>query len=591
MKYYCNPLNLPYQYQFCKSREGNASVNREAADPSMILFEGKYYIFPSMTCGFWWSEDLIDWQFHALKNMPVYDYAPDVRPVGDWLYFCASSHVKGTHYRTKDPFSDIYEKIDGAFPFWDPDLFEDEDGRLYFYWGSSSTQPVCGVELDRETLQPIGERVPLFKNDEDRIGYERRGEDHIPARSSAEKEAMKKYIETQDIPADKKQMALDYIQDRGYIEGAWMTKHDGRYYLQYGAAGAQFNIYGDGVYVSDKPLGPFTLAKNNPYSYKPGGFLPGAGHGSTMEDQEGAWWHISTMRISINHVFERRLGLWPAGFDQDKELFCNQRYGDWVQDLQKLRKDPWADPDWMLLSYGKKMTASSSQEGFGPENAADENVRTWWKPGTNLEGEWITLDLGKDYDVRAVQINFADDHPQVTPPEGTVFTGDIYDNRWIDTVHQPTRWKLEGSLNGENWFVIEDKSETLTDLPHDLIVREGGFACRFVKLTVIAVPYQQVPCVSGLRVFGLGHNEKPKAAHNVEAIYRSDLDVDVSWQGEAEGYVLNWGHEAGKLYHSRMCFQPKGSIGTLTLGQDLYIRVDSFNESGITEGSVQKVTR
>ena len=237
------------------------------------------------------------------------------------------------------------------------------------------------------------------------------------------------------------------------------------------------------------------------------------------------------------------------------------------------------------------MTASSSQERFGPENAADENVRTWWKPGTNLEGEWITLDLGKDYDVRAVQINFADDHPQVTPPEGTVFTGDIYDNRWIDTVHQPTRWKLEGSLNGENWFVIEDKSETLTDLPHDLIVREGGFACRFVKLTVIAVPYQQVPCVSGLRVFGLGHNEKPQAAHNVEAIYRSDLDVDVSWQGEAEGYVLNWGHEADKLYHSRMCFRPKGSIGTLTLGQDLYIRVDSFNESGITEGSVQKVMK
>ncbi len=35
----------------------------------------------------------------------------------------------------------------------------------------------------------------------------------------------------------------------------------------------------------------------------------------------------------------------------------------------------------------------------------------------------------------------------------------------------------------------------------------------------------------------------------------------------------------------------KGSIGALTLGQDLYIRVDSFNESGITEGSVQRITK
>ena len=135
MKVFCNPLNLTYQYQFCRNRDGHLSVNREAADPSMVLFMGLYYIFPSMTCGFYYSEDLVDWKFHALKNMPVYDYAPDVRGVGDWLYFCASSHEKGTHYRTRDPFSDEYEKIDGAFPFWDPNLFEDEDGRLYFYWG------------------------------------------------------------------------------------------------------------------------------------------------------------------------------------------------------------------------------------------------------------------------------------------------------------------------------------------------------------------------------------------------------------------------------------------------------------------------
>ncbi|MBR6091066.1 MAG: family 43 glycosylhydrolase [Anaerolineaceae bacterium] len=83
-----------------------------------------------------------------------------------------------------------------------------------------------------------------------------------------------------------------------YIEGAWMDKHDGRYYLQYAFPGTQYNIYGDGIYVSDSPLGPFTLADNNPFSYKPGGFLPGAGHGSSMEDMQGNWWHAATMRIS-----------------------------------------------------------------------------------------------------------------------------------------------------------------------------------------------------------------------------------------------------------------------------------------------------
>ena len=77
-------------------------------------------------------------------------------------------------------------------------------------------------------------------------------------------------------------------------------------------------------------LGPFKPAGNNPYSYKPGGFITGAGHGSTLEDKEGRFWHTSTMRISKNHVFERRLGLWKAGIDADGELFCDQRYGDWL---------------------------------------------------------------------------------------------------------------------------------------------------------------------------------------------------------------------------------------------------------------------
>ena len=55
-----------------------------------------------------------------------------------------------------------------------------------------------------------------------------------------------------------------------------MTKHNGKYYFQYGAPGTEFKVYADGVYVSDKPMGPFTYQKHNPMSYKPGGFVQGA---------------------------------------------------------------------------------------------------------------------------------------------------------------------------------------------------------------------------------------------------------------------------------------------------------------------------
>ena len=157
----CNPLNIEYRYQFNQDPRTQArSVNREAADPSLIMFQGKYYLFASMTLGVWVSEDLAHWSFHALPDeLPLYDYAPDVRVVGEYVYFSASKREKICHfYRTKDVLRGPYEKIQGTFPFWDPNLFQDEDGRVYFYWGCSSETPIYGIELDRETFLPIGEK-------------------------------------------------------------------------------------------------------------------------------------------------------------------------------------------------------------------------------------------------------------------------------------------------------------------------------------------------------------------------------------------------------------------------------------------------
>lgn len=586
MGYICNPINYGYKYQFNKQPDGRITASREGADPSLVLFKGRYYIFPSMTCGFLYSDDLTQWQFHPLKDLPVYDYAPDVRVVGEWLYFCASSHEAGVHYRTRDPFSDEYERMEGAFPFWDPNLFADDDGRLYFYWGSSTTEPLYGIELDPATMRPIGERVGLVWGDDTAKGFERTGEDHIPERSPEEKAAMLAHLEQAPMPDSMKAAAKAFILGSPYVEGAWMSKHNGKYYLQYGASGSRFNVYGDAVYVSDKPLGPFRLAENNPYSYKPGGFLPGAGHGSTMEDRHGNVWHTATMRICVNHNFERRIGLWPAGWDEDGELFCNQRYGDWPMRVTDGRLDPWADPEWMLLSYGKAARASSCIEDKGPGHVTDEDVRTVWKADTAAPGQWVEVDLGRAYDVRAVQVNFADDGLTVPLPEGAQLHGALNQERWIDETPQPTRWKLEGSMDGKTYFVVEDKSDADTDLPHDLVVRAEGIQARYLRLTVVSLPYGQTACVSGLRVFGLGHEAPPAQASHVTVQRKGDLDLDVSWQGGATGYVLLWGHRPDKLYHSRMTFGTSAPIGALVKGQEVYLRVDSFNDSGITPGTV-----
>ena len=93
-QYFCNPLNMDYRYQFIQDmRSGEDKISREAADPSMILFQGKYYIFASMTLSVWVSEDMVHWESHRLpESLPLYDYAPDVRVVGDYVYFIPSWH-------------------------------------------------------------------------------------------------------------------------------------------------------------------------------------------------------------------------------------------------------------------------------------------------------------------------------------------------------------------------------------------------------------------------------------------------------------------------------------------------------------------
>ena len=47
----CNPLNLEYRYQFKKSPL-NTGVYREAADPTMVVYQDKYLLFASMSGGF-----------------------------------------------------------------------------------------------------------------------------------------------------------------------------------------------------------------------------------------------------------------------------------------------------------------------------------------------------------------------------------------------------------------------------------------------------------------------------------------------------------------------------------------------------------
>lgn len=603
MKYYCNPVNINYRYQFnADQRKNKISICREAADPSMISFKGKYYIFASMTLGVWVSDDLVHWENHKLSSeLPLYDYAPDVRVMGEYVYFCASKRGENCdRYRTKEIINGPYEKIEGTFDYWDPNLFVDDDGRVYFYWGCSNETPIWGVELNPETMEPMGEKRELISGNPKKYGYERVGEDNsrLPKSEAEIEVAFQHFVKAQGTPIE--QIPPQYVPlikgmftDKPYIEGAWMDKRQGKYYLQYAFAGTQYNTYGDGVYVSDSPLGPFVLAENNPYSYHPGGFMPGAGHGSTMEDLFGNIWHTATMRISVNHDFERRVGIWKAAYDEDGELCCNQRYGDWPIAVGDGKDDDiWANPEWMLLSYGKRVSASSYVEGKEPNLVCNENVQNWWQAKTNHTDEWLLMDLGKEMDVRGIQVNFADDEIMIPVPGKIRGTTQA---RYIEEAELKTQYLLEGSLDGEEFFVLEDKRESSSDLSHDFLVWEKGIKTRFVKISHMKVPYDQNPCISGLRVFGKCGGELPQQAnYTIERISAIDMNVqilnpEISSTAGPVGYNILWGQDKDKLYHSYLTYEPVKRIGALVEGKSYFVRVDTFNQCGITEGKVQFV--
>lgn len=578
MKTYCNPIDLEYKFQ----HYGKAA-HREAADPTLVHFKDRYYLFASMSAGFYHSEDLVAWTWHENRSLELYLYAPDVRVIGDYLYYCASDRKPTTIWRTTDPMSDQFEKVSTPFAFWDPALFCDDDGRVYLYWGCGNSDPIFGVELDQNTFLPIGEKVPLFDSHTEIHGWERvnfPGKENIDFGGGIILKAILKFLNRKGRP---------------YLEGAFVNKWHDRYYLQYAAPGTEHPVYGDGVYIGSSPLGPFVYQKHNPFSFKPAGFINGAGHGSTIEDIHGNLWHIATMRISVNAAFERRLGIFPAGLDEDGTLFCNQNFADYPIEIPDGRFDIRdIKPAAMLLSYRKKATASSQLAGHGIELALNEDIRTWWC-AQGSTGEWFKVDLGKICLIHSIQLNLAEENiPLLIKPKQEHSASILTGKRYIDSSSSlRTRYILQGSQDGQDWFTIQDASAVESDRSHAFLELPEGISARYIKVTAVELAYGQKFAISGLRVFGLDDGTKPDSVFSTAVEKIDTLTAKISWQAAfgATGYNVRYGIAPDKLYTSYLIYEITEVLLTaLNEKTDYWYCIDSFNESGITEGSVARLS-
>ena len=549
-KTYCNPLNLDYGYcpipNFTESGK-----HRATADPVIVLYKGDYYLFSTNQWGYWWSTDLNHWNF-ILKSFlkpyhKVYDdlCAPAVWVQGDTLLAFGSTYSTNFPiWMSTNPKANEWKEALDSFAIggWDPDFFTDDDGKLYMFNGSSNAYPLYGIEINRKKFTPLGTRKELLLLNSERYGWQRFGE----------------YSDNTFLDP--------------FIEGSWMTKHNGKYYLQYGAPGTEFSGYADGVAVSDKPLGNF-VHQSMPLSYKPGGFARGAGHGSTFQDRWDNYWHVSTISISVKNSFERRLGLWPAGFDKNDIMYCNTAFGDYPLYLPYGRADHLVSrfTGWMLLNYNKPVQVSSSLNGYPPNNAVDENIRSYWSASTGKAREWISSDLGEVSTVKAIQINYADQDATLMGKQTNVF-------------HQ---YKLYYSIDGKKWTLLIDKSKNLTDVPHDYIELPQPVEARFIKLENLHLPTGKF-AISGLRVFGSGHGSKPDPVRNF-IVLRTEKDKRsawLKWTPVDNAYACNiyMGTAPDKLYNCIMVYGANEYwLKAMDKEMPYFFRIEAINENGASQ--------
>ena len=355
--------------------------------------------------------------------------------------------------------------------FFDPMLFADDDGKLYCYWGCGAPG-IMGVELDGDNpVQALSREKILFAYNPEHV-WERLGE---------------------------------YNEDpsNSYVEGCWMYKKNQRYYMTYSAPGTEYSTYCTGCYVSDAPLGKFIPQQRNPVLKSSSGLIKGAGHGSVVDGPGGTLWIFYTCLAGRDHMFERRVGCDPAGFDGNGEFFTagtseTPQFAPGINPRPELGNST----GWLPLSVGKFTRAGSQTPGRGSSFAVDNNLRTCYEAAEDDLEMVFEVNLKGKFTIFAFRVIWA---------ETNLSYPDIPPGAW--------QYVVEASPENEgddNWKMAFDGSDNQTDL---LIDYRGipETDARRVRLKVVGGPAGMRRGITEFTVFGQGFFPDKENPHGVYA--------------------------------------------------------------------------
>ena len=249
----------------------NPVIDYSLPDPSVIEGDdGYYYLYATediRNLPIHRSKNLVDWDFvpAGFQRKPTDDdqCAPAAYVSGDTLFYTGSTYEGlavwySTHPKT-GRFKRAIEK--NVLPSWDPCLFLDDDGRLYLYYGSSNEYPLKAVELDRNDFYPISKIHDVMMLRPEEHGWERFGMNND-----------------------------DEVTLRPFTEGAYMTKHNGKYYFMWSEGDWTGPDYCVAYAIADSPFGPFKrVGKILEQDTK---IANGAGHHSIIKGPGKDEWYI-----------------------------------------------------------------------------------------------------------------------------------------------------------------------------------------------------------------------------------------------------------------------------------------------------------
>ena len=465
---YVNPLVLP-------------DAGR-VADPTVIRVDGRYYLYLTGGIGggkVWSSGDLLTWESHEVELPEEADIAaPDAFAYKGYVYLTGNYSPL---YRSRSPLGpfELYgdfrnengQRLDvdlckgcrngGVF---DAHVFVDEDERLYLFYSGRTVNGIYGVELDGDNPTKFLGPVRHFFTFEPSHTWERYGN----------------YNEFSNV---------------SWMEGPWMTKRNGTYYLQYVAPGTDIKTYAVGVYTSKSPLGPFKYYEGSPILVHRRGLINGTGHHSVVEGPEGTMWAIYTLLYrNWNRMFERRVGMDPVGFDTAGNMFISGP-SETPQFAPGVRVDPAVgnDSGALPLSEDKSYTVSSEAPGRNAPYAFDGNARTWWAPAEDDAEASLTLDLGWVTDADPLQ-EFMVDSARILfmLPQGLRRAGEGARTR---------QYTIAVSRDGKEFATVVDHTENAVDnaVTFDEIT---PVRCRYVRLTITGWPAGMERGVIEFTVFG-----------------------------------------------------------------------------------------